>query len=64
MSFKDAEQAKTLGLLRQLAAYRNMAHTMQEVLTAISDGDPNAQKLATEVLAKLNKEYGSESGST
>lgn len=58
MTFKHAEQAKMLGLLRQLAAYRNMAHAMQEVLTTISDGDANAQQLATDVLAKLNKEYG------
>lgn len=64
MSFKHAEQAKALELLRQLAAYRNMAYAMQECLKAIADGDANAQKLATETLAKLNKEYGSESRST
>lgn len=58
MTFKHAEQAKTQEVLRKLTAYRNMAYTMQECLKAIASGDANAQKLATETLAQLNKEYG------
>lgn len=64
MTHKYAEQAKVQALLRNLAAYKNMAFAMQQCLQAIANGDANAQTLATQTLAELNKEYGNESGRT
>jgi hypothetical protein len=64
MTHRHAEQAKTQQLLTKLANYTNMTKAMRQCLEAIANGDANAQQLATDTLAKLNKEHSNEFGRT
>lgn len=64
MTHRHAEQVKTQQLLTKLANYTNMTKAMRECLEAIANGDADAQAMAQQTLAKLNKDYGNESGRT
>ena len=57
-NFQYAEQARMLTMIRERAAYRDMALTMQEALKAIANGDGDPQVIAQQTLDQLTKEYG------
>lgn len=53
-----AERYKTLAMMRERNAYRDMAFTMQVALQAIADGKGDAQAIARQTLNTLNEEHG------
>jgi acetylglutamate kinase len=57
-NFEYAERAKMLQMLRERAAYKDMAFKMQEALKAIAAGEGDAKVIAKQTLDQLNTEHG------